>query len=129
MSLDDKYLKQVYKLTSNYNSIQDNYLKKYVKMENRFTDPQNQAGVKNYYKVEYADKSTGPLLWPGNTFDVNVLNDNTIDKANQLHGSPSLMDGYQSDLNELIAQQNTVYIVSSIAVTTLLIMAIVVGRT
>jgi hypothetical protein len=27
MSLDDNYLKQVYNLTSNYNSIQDNYLK------------------------------------------------------------------------------------------------------
>jgi hypothetical protein len=97
-------------------------------MEDRFTDPQNQTGVQTYYKVEYNDKSTGPLLWPGNTFDANVLNDNTIDKANQLHNSPSLMDGYQSDLNELIAQQNTLYIVSSIAVSTLLIMAIVVGR-
>lgn len=89
----------------------------------------NQAGVSNYYKVTYTDGSVGPLLWPGNTFDTNVLNDNTIDKANQLSDSPSLMDGYQSDLNELIVQQNTVYIVSSIAVSALLIMAIVVGRT
>ena len=83
----------------------------------------DQTGVQDF-KAE--GKQTTVL--PGHIFEKNVLNDNTINKADRLNTSPSLRDGYQSDINEMIVQQNTVYIISSIAVSALLIMAIVVGR-
>ena len=125
--MDEKYLDKVYKLTSNYNSIQDNYLNKYVEMSGRFTNPIHQTGIQNLSNGS-GEYNKNANIVPGNTFDKNVLSDNRINNADTLPGAPSLMDGYQSDINELLIQQNTVYIISSIAVSALLIMAIVIGR-
>ena len=120
---DTSYFDDVYKLTNNYVSIQDNYYNKYAKRADLYTSNLDQTGVQDF-KAE--GKQTTVL--PGHIFEKNVLNDNTINKADRLNTSPSLRDGYQSDINEMIVQQNTVYIISSIAVSALLIMAIVVGR-
>jgi hypothetical protein len=110
-SINDGYVSKVYTMTKNYSEIQDNYLKKYAEYRPHYDKTNVQAGTM------------------GNTFNEFKLSDNRVNNANTLSNSPSLMDGYQKDINELMIQQNTVYIISSIAVSSLLVLAILVGRT
>lgn len=119
-SIDFDYVEKVYKMTKNYSEIQDNYLSNYSEYLPSYADPKIQSGIKSIDDKKH--------IVSGNTFNEVKLSDNRINNANELSTSPSLMDGYQSDINELLMQQNTVYIISSIVVSSLLVLAILVGK-
>lgn len=120
-SIDSDYVEKVYKMTKNYSEIQDNYLSKYSEYLPSYADKKIQSGMG---RVSGGGSSSAD----GTTFNEVKLSDNRINNANELLTSPSLMDGYQSDINELLMQQNTVYIISSIAMSSLLVLAILVGK-
>jgi hypothetical protein len=104
--MDDNYYDNVAKITKTYSAINDN-LKNYTRNIDKLQDP----------KYEF-----------GSGADLNFLQDLSTDKLNHSFNSPNLSDGLQRDINQLLVQENTMYIFSSIVVSSLLILAIMLGR-
>lgn len=109
---NDDYLSQVGTMTQNFVDIKHKYTDKWQRNMNNITnDPIYQYGTN-----------------PSNQLKDSVLSDNRINKLNNTGDSPSLADGIQSDVNAILLQENMMYIIGSIAISSLIVMAIIIAK-
>lgn len=109
---NDVYLNQVGDMTQKFVDIKHKYTDKWQRNMNNITnDPIYQYGTN-----------------PSNQLKDIVLSDNRINKLNYTGDSPSLADGIQSDINTVLLQENTMYIICSIAISSLIVMALIIAK-
>lgn len=112
INLSDEYLAKVASITNNYDSINKDFKQKwYPSAKTVVHDP----------IYEYGTNSN-------NQIKASVLADNRVNKLNTTGDSPSLADGMQHDVNTILLQENMMYIIGSIAVSSLVILAIVIAK-
>lgn len=114
MTITDNYLDQVASITHNFKNIRDAYSQKYLPAVGNISFDK---------KYHYSDSEQS------GTLKENILNDKTINKMNiNYDGIKTLADGAQDDINSILIQENNIYIIGSIAISTLLVLAIIIGK-